>query len=93
MAGCILRFDDGTIMKGFTHFLDESSTDSLAEGTAMLCGILLTIDMDFTSFMIQSDSLVVVSMIHGSFTVPWRLDNIVRRIHILISEYHVSFER
>lgn len=69
-TGGILHFDDGTFIKGFTHFLWESSTGSFAEAMVVLCGISLAIDKGFTSFMIQIDSLVLVSMVQGSFPVP-----------------------
>lgn len=72
-TGGVLYFDDGTFIKRFAHYHGENNSNSFAEVMAMLYGTLITIDMRFSSFMIESDSLTVVSMVQGSSTVPWEI--------------------
>lgn len=45
--------------------------------------------MGFSSFMAGSNSLMVVSMIQGSFSVPWRLDNTLKCLHHLIFDHRI----
>lgn len=92
MAGGIFRFDDGTFIKGYTHFIGEKSTNFFDEIIVVLEGILLAMDMGYTTFMINNDSLALVSMVQGSSLVPWRLDSTIMCNKYFLSSYHVYRE-
>lgn len=91
IVGGVLRLRDGTFIKESTHYLGDSCTNFFAEAMSVLIGISMVIEMDFSSFLIQSDSQAVVTLIQGSFLVPWRLGSILKQIHHLLSYPSITF--
>lgn len=52
--GGIIWHRDGTLIKGFTHFLGAHFSNNYVETMEILLGITLAIDMGFFTFMIKA---------------------------------------
>ncbi|KAI5667615.1 hypothetical protein M9H77_17468 [Catharanthus roseus] len=87
-AGGVLRRCDGTLIYAFSNSVIIILT--LIQKPFLLISVAMAIDMGYYSCSLQSDSIAMVSMINGSFSIPWRLDEILKHIYHLLSFHQFS---
>ena len=87
-AGGVLRDSDGTILSGFSTFLG-SMTNMEAEALALLEG--MRVSAGFHWLHVEMDSQVLVRMVTGNGSVPWKLWSTISRIKTIALGRQVTF--
>lgn len=79
MAEGILRRSNGRFISSFFAYLGTFGTNSLAEVSDILLGIK-AVEQRFSNFLVQCDSLMLISVLNNKPKTPWKLDLIIQEI-------------
>ncbi|MQM17743.1 hypothetical protein Taro_050720 [Colocasia esculenta] len=89
-GGGILRNHIGNIIFAFSAIYQGVCSSLEAEALALRNGIILCYEKGISDFLIESDSLVLVQMMKGNYSIPWRLSIITQDILYRCQNIHVS---
>ncbi|MQM17956.1 hypothetical protein Taro_050938 [Colocasia esculenta] len=88
--GGILRNHMGDIIFAFSAIYQGVCSSLEAEALALRNGIILCYEKGISDFLVESDSLVLVQMMKGNYSIPWRLSIITQDILYRCQHIHVS---
>ncbi|MQL94060.1 hypothetical protein Taro_026721 [Colocasia esculenta] len=89
-GGGILRDHMGNIIFAFSAIYQGVCSSLEAEALALRNGIILCYEKGISYFLIESDSLVLVQMMKGNYSIPWHLSIITQDILYRCQHIHVS---
>ncbi|MQL86618.1 hypothetical protein Taro_019165 [Colocasia esculenta] len=90
-GGGILRNEMGDMIFAFAARYHGVHSSLEAEALALRNGIILCYEKGFSEFLIKSDSLVLVQIMKGQYSIPWRLSIATQDIFHRCQNLHVSF--
>ncbi|XP_019266683.1 PREDICTED: uncharacterized protein LOC109244105 [Nicotiana attenuata] len=89
-GGGIIRDQLGDMVKAFAEFYGHCS-NNMAEAKAVLHGIKLCNSLGLQNVIVETDSLLIVSIINRRMKPPWRIKHIIEQIWEITSLGNFNF--
>ncbi|MQM08604.1 hypothetical protein Taro_041461 [Colocasia esculenta] len=86
----ILRNSNGDIVFAFSAAYPEVNSSIEAEALALHDGLSICCDLGILSAVVESDSLILVQIMNGKFSCPWRLLYIMHDVSIKFQLLRIS---